>query len=186
MKTKVLGALCALALAGPAMAASCSSTRDLGELGPPGLGFLSQAFSSTGSYLDCYTFTLNAPAISFGGTLEIDPSLFGFDLNYLAIDVSSVSLFNGGVSSSQTGSLFDSDSSAWDFTFDGLSAGTYTLAVASTITSEWGIKPGPVGYIGSITTAASVASAAPEPEALAMMLAGVAGVGAAARRRRRG
>lgn len=185
MKAKLLGALCALSLAGPAMSATCSSTTNWGPLGPPGLEFFGHAFGSTGSYLDCYTFTLSGPAVSFGGVIEKDPSLWGFDLNQLAIDVTSVSLFNGGVSSGLTGSLFDSDSSAWDFTFTGLTAGTYTLAVAASITQEWGIVPGLVGYKGSIATAAPVASPAPEPEALAMMFAGLAGVGAAVRRRRR-
>lgn len=186
MKTKIFSALCALALTGPAMAATCSSAKDWGNLGPPGLEVFGHAFGSTGSYLDCYTFSLSAPAVSFGGVIEIDPNLFGYDLNYLAIDVTSVSLFNGQVTGNQTGSLFGSDGSAWDFSFGGLTAGTYTLAIASSVTSDLGVMPGPVGYMGSIATAASVASAAPEPEALAMMLAGVAGVGAAARRRRRG
>jgi len=182
MKIKVLGALCALALAGPAMAATCSSAKDWGNLGPPGLEVFGHAFSSTGSYLDCYTFSLSSSATSFGGVIEIDPSLLGFDLNYLAIDVSAVSLFNGSVAGGQTGSLFAFDGSPSDFTFGGLTAGTYTLAIASNITSEWGVLPGPVGYIGSIATA--VASPAPEPEALAMMFAGLAGVGAAVRRRK--
>lgn len=185
MKAKLLGALCALSLAGPAMSATCSSTTNWGPLGPPGLAFFGHSFGSTGSYLDCYTFTLSGPAVSFGGVIERDPSLWGYDLNQLAIDVTSVSLFNGGVSSGWTGSLFDSDSSAWDFSFVGLTAGTYTLAVAASITQEWGIAPGPVGYVGAIATAAPVASPAPEPEALAMMFAGLAGVGAAVRRRRR-
>ena len=184
MKTKAWGALCALALAAPAMAATCNSAKDWGNLGPPGLEVFGHAFSSTGSYLDCYTFSLTAPAVSFGGVIELDPNLFGYELNYLDIDVTSVSLFSGGVAASQTGALSAFDSSAWDFTFGGLSAGTYTLAIASTVTSESGDMPGPVGYMGSIVTAASVASPAPEPEALAMMLAGLAGVGAAARRRK--
>ncbi len=185
MKARLLGALCALSLAGPAMSATCSSTTNWGPLGPPGLEFFGHAFGSTGSYLDCYTFTLSGPAVSFGGVIEIDPSFLGHEYNQLAIDVTSVSLFNGGVGSGSPGSLFDSDSSAWDFSFSGLTAGTYTLAVASSIRFEPGIKPGPVGYLGSIATAAPVASPAPEPETLAMMVAGLAGVGAAARRRRR-
>lgn len=184
MKAKLIGALAALALAGPTMAATCTSQTGWAPLGPPGLAAFGQAFTQTGNYLDCYTFSLGGPTISFGGVIGIDPSLLGLDLNYLAIDITSVSLFNGGVNASQTGSLFDADNTPADFTFSGLTAGTYTLAVATQITRDWGIMPGPVGYVGSIATASAVASPAPEPESLAMMLAGLAGVGAVARRRR--
>ena len=65
IKTKAWGALCALALSAPAMAATCSSAKDWGNLGPPGLEVFGHAFGSTGSYLDCSTFTL---------TVNLDPA----------------------------------------------------------------------------------------------------------------
>ena len=177
MRLKQLSAACALALAGPAMAATCTGSTSWGSLGPPGMEWFSNSFNKTGNYLDCYSFSLTSAANSFGGTWELDWS------SRLGIDLTSVSLFGGGVLGGQTvGSLVGTDYSSGSFSFGSLSAGTYTLAIASKVfgtDSRWD----GVGYVGKIMTTAAVASPAPEPGAIAMMLVGLVGVGAAVRRR---
>ena len=181
MKLKPLVAALAVLLAAPTMAATCNgTTSNWGNLGPPGFKSFGESFSSQGSYVDCYSFSLTSAATSFGGVTERD-----YWLNSLDIDVTSISLFSGGVLGGQTnGALIGADYSPSQFSFGSLSAGVYTLAVASNVTWDWGLYPY-VSYKGNISTAAtSVASPAPEPESFAMMLAGLAGVGAMVRRRK--
>ena len=61
-----------------------------------------------------------------------------------------------------TGSLLASDATPGLFSFGSLAAGTYTLAVASRVSADWGIWNQPVGYVGLLTTSrSSVASPAP-------------------------
>lgn len=183
MKMKSFAAALAVLMAGPAMAAACTGTANWGSMGPPGSHDLGNSFSSAGNYLDCYTFSLSSAADSFGWIVEVDPLL-----NKLDIDVTSVKLFSGAVLGGQTsGALIGSDYTVGAFSFGSLSAGTYTLAVASSVNRDFGFYRDPVGYSGKIATAAiSVASPAPEPATYAMMLAGLLGVGAVVRRRREG
>lgn len=182
MKLKFVLAAAALVASAPSMAAVCTGGYGLGTLGPPGASWFGQSFSNRGSYLDCFSFSLTSTANSFGGTVELDPVL-----NRLDIDLTSISLFSGAVAGGATsGVLLSADSSPGLFSFGSLAAGTYTLAVASRVSRDWGIRNRSVGYIGLLTTnRASVASPAPEPGAMALMLAGLAGIGVAARRRRK-
>jgi hypothetical protein len=182
MNMKSIAAAVALVLSAPAMAATCSGGTSLGTLGPPGAAYFGQSFSGAGSYLDCYSFSLSSAADSFGGVLEIDVLL-----NKLDIDVTGVSLFSGVSSIGQsTGGLIGSDYTAGYFSFGSLAAGAYTLAVASTVSRDAGLWNAPVGYLGLLATSrATVASPAPEPETYAMMLAGLVGIGAMVRRRKK-
>lgn len=182
MKLKSALAVAALVMSGPSMAAVCTGGYGLGTMGPPGASWFGQAFSSSGSYLDCYSFSLSSAADSFGGTVELDPWL-----NRLDIDLTGISLFSGGANvGTSLGALLATDNTPNLFSFGSLAAGTYTLAVSSKVTADWGLWNQPVGYVGLLATSrASVASPAPEPEAMALMLAGLVGVGVAARRRRK-
>ncbi len=182
MKLKSVLAVAALVASAPSMAAVCTGGYGLGTLGPPGASWFGQSFSSRGSYLDCYSFSLSSTADSFGGTIELDPLL-----NRLDLDLTSISLFAGGVLGNATsGSLLGTDTTPGLFSFGSLAAGTYTLAVASRVSADWGLWNQPVGYVGLLATnRTSVASPAPEPGAMALMLAGLAGIGVAARRRRK-
>ena len=70
------------------MAGSCTSTKDLVGLGPPGIALFGNSFSAADSYVDCFNFSLSGAATSLGGVLQVDPWL-----NKLNIDVTSISLY---------------------------------------------------------------------------------------------
>jgi PEP-CTERM motif len=187
MKLKLVAAAAVMVLSAPSMAAVCSGGYGLGTMGPPGASWFGESFSRAGSYLDCYSFSLSSAADSFGGTWELDLS------PTLSIDVTGFSLYSGGVNQgATTGSLVSGTNSSSgitnSFSFGALAAGTYTLAVSSTIgragQSWWDV---PVGYVGQIVTSRSapIASPAPEPATYAMMLLGLAGVAGVARRRKK-
>jgi hypothetical protein len=179
-KFKALAACLVLCgLSSNALAVVCTSTTSWGSLGPPGSRDYSNSFGSAGTYTDCYTFSLSGAANSFGGLIEIDPWL-----NRLDIDVSSVSLFNGGVSGGNTtGSIFGLDINPVDFTFAGLSIGTYSLVVVSNVTRDFGYFSERVGYRGSFTTARASTVPVSEPGAVAILGLGLAFLGIVFRRR---
>jgi len=162
----------AMSLVGPAAFAelSCTSSSDLGSMGPPGLTTLGNSFNSASlsDYTDCYSFNLTSDAASFGGAIEINKLLNSLDIN-----LKSVSLYSGA-------SLLGYDDSPLFFSFGAVAGGTYTLAIASAVTESFGFFKQPVGYLGLFTT---YASPAPEPASVAMLLIGLLGVGVAARRK---
>jgi hypothetical protein len=165
--SSIVAALALVAAASPAFA-DCGKTSNLGDLGPPGLATFSNSFSASGSFTDCYTFDLLGNADSFGGVLESwDP------LNKLGIDVTSISLWGGTLGSTLT------DTTPFLFDFGGLGKGHYTLALSGVVNSDWGLWKHDVGYAGAIATV----SAVPEPETYALMLLGLAAIGAFTRRR---
>jgi hypothetical protein len=174
MKFKRFLASIALSMVGASAIAaspSCTSTTGWGSLGPPGFEAFGNSFTSANSYTDCYTFSVSSAATSFGGAIEIN-TLF----NALDIDVTSVSLYAGDT-------LLGSDTSPLFFSFAGLTGGSsYTLAIASKVTNDPGLWTVPVGYAGLIAT---IAAPVPEPGALALMVAGLAGIGGALGWRRR-
>jgi PEP-CTERM motif-containing protein len=168
--SSIVAALALVAAASPAFA-GCDNTSSLGDLGPPGLATFGNSFSSSGSFTDCYTFDLLGGADSFGGVLHSwDP------LNKLGIDVTSISLWGGTLGSTLT------DTTPLLFDFGGLGKGHYTLAVSSIVDSDWGLWKHDVGYGGAIATVSAV-SPVPEPETYALMLLGLAAIGAFTRRR---
>jgi hypothetical protein len=177
-----LGTMLSLAAGAPSFAATCSSQTDWASLGPPGAQDFAQSFGASGSYVDCYTFSLTGASDSFGGLIQIDPRF-----NKLDINVFDVSLYSGGVAASQTaGSALQSDAATDFFSFNGLGGGTYTLAVSTLVSntpaSAYTINGKPVSYDGSIYT--SIAAAVPEPDGWAMAMLGLVFVGAASARRK--
>ena len=123
--------------------------------------------SALGHFSDHYTFTLAGSGTAVG-RLGV-----GLEWGSLDLTLTQVSLSGGTLAHKQT------DTTPGNFSFSNLGAGTYTLDVSGVLNKVKG-SVGFAFYSGSIQ---SVASAAPEPEALALMLAGLVGVGLATRRR---
>jgi hypothetical protein len=174
MKFKSLAVLLALVTGAPAMAA-CTDTFNLGVMGPPALRVIGNSFGSTQSFEDCYNFTLNGPADSFGFTLEFDGSV------RRNIDLTSVTLSGGSLVHSIE------DTSSTTFSFSNLLAGAYQFVVMGDVTGRDGglFGGGTVGYAGAFATAANTAIAAPvpEPKTYAMLALGLIAVGSVVRRR---
>jgi len=168
MKLKMLVASIALAAAGSSMA----TTFDLGDMGPPGITFFGHSFSSPqASFSDTFTFTLDSGADSFGVLWDAD------FLSRRDVSLSSLSLSGGGLSGAVT------DTTPYEFTFQNLVAGTYSLVVNGSVSgSSGGFLPS--GYGGTLVTLRSVAAPVPEPETIAMMAMGLGVVGFMARRRK--
>ncbi|MCL4699539.1 MAG: hypothetical protein KJ023_21210, partial [Burkholderiaceae bacterium] len=105
MKLKSLAVGVALATAASfASAAACTSTGSLGDLTPVDLDSFTQSFSSVGNYSDCRSFSISSPANALGLVFDWDLSL------RRDFDVTSVSLFNGGIVAGATsGSLIGTD-----------------------------------------------------------------------------
>lgn len=171
LKTIAAAALIALG-AGTASAASCTSSFTLGSMGPPGGALLGNTFKSSGDFTDCYSFSLASDAVALGLTLEFDVG------SILNIDITKISLSGGTLASAVSSGV-----NAWIpggtfFGFSGLGAGTYELAIAGSVTPQWGLF-NHTGYNGVLTTAP-----VPEPETYAMLALGLVAAGWTARRRK--
>ena len=168
MKLKMFTATILLALGAPAMASQCTGDgSSLGAIGAAPTSFASECFrtfSSPGSgFTDHYSFSIAALGNVAGGLADF----LVFQWN----DVNLSSVVVSGQGQVRT------DSTVSDgFSFAGLAAGNYDLAVSGRL--DRGQLLG--GYSGSIS---SVAAPVPEPETYAMLMLGLAGVGFAARRR---
>jgi len=168
MKLKHVIAAVAVALS---TGGAFASTTDLGTLNANDTGFSKDFWkifdwgSPLGAFTDYYTFELVGASTATGGTLV-------FDWGALDLSISSVALSGGTLASPQT------DGSPGSFSFGGLGAGSYTLAVNGNLAAN-----GPFGYAQYSGSIHAVAGAVPEPEHGAMLLAGLVGLGALARRR---
>lgn len=174
MKFKLFSAAILLALSAPAMAAQCTGDgSSLGSVGAVPRSFASEClrtFSSPGaSFTDHYSFSISALGNVSGGL--VDFLIFQWN----DVNLNSVSVTGAGYAATDA---YVADG----FSFSGLSAGNYDLAVSGYL--DRGQPFG--GYTGAISSTASVAAPVPEPETYAMLLLGLAGVGYAARRRKKG
>lgn len=171
MKLKMFSAAILLALGAPVMAAECTGDgSNLGTIGAAPTSFASECFrtfsSSGAGFTDHYSFSIAALGNVAGGLVDF----LVFQWN----DVNLSSVVVSGQGQTRT------DSNANDgFSFAGLAAGNYDLAVSGSL--DRGQLLG--GYTGSISSVSSVAAPVPEPETYAMLMLGLAGVGFAARRR---
>lgn len=179
------------------LALACSGafaiTSNLGTLSAADTTFGNTFYDVTPGFTDYYSFTIgNAGTVS--GTTS-DGSLLNALLSFDR-DVVLTSLILGSTS---FGSYYGVDLSIpYDgttntFSFSGLNAGTYKLAVTGYVTGL-PFSSGSASYTGTIHTSAvvdlsrpsaSVASPAPEPADIALTAMGLAGVGLLLRRGRK-
>lgn len=179
---KTLKSAVAIALVGMAAQAGAATTA-VGLLGATSSS-LGGTFNNKGTYTDYYTFTIGAGSNGIAGsTTDTDKTSTIRD-----VAVTKFVLSGGTLGSSLI------DTSIGDgFSFVGLGAGSYTLAVTLDVstTSAWlnnnstSYKGSYTGSFRALTAPASVASPAPEPADFAMALIGLAGVGVMVRRRSR-
>ena len=166
LKSAVMAAV--VVMAGHAGAATTS----LGLLGAGDTAF-GNSFSSSGVFTDYYTFSIGGSGGVAGSTTTTDLSFFTRD-----VDVTRITLTGGTLGSSL------SDTNSMDgFSFAGLGAGSYTMALTVSVSRPL-LFVGTGSYNGTIhAVAAPVASPAPEAADFAMALMGLAGVGVMVRRR---
>ncbi|WP_290659217.1 FxDxF family PEP-CTERM protein [Aquabacterium sp.] len=151
-------------------------TTNLGLLSAGDTSF-GNTFYSSGTFTDYYTFSIGANSSGAAGTLtDSDLSFFTRD-----VDVTKIVLSGGTLASAM------SDGNADDgFSFTGLGAGAYTMALSVNVGSGFltsGNYKGTIHAVLNATPTAPVASPAPEPADFAMALMGLAGVGYMVRRR---
>ena len=167
------------------MAVPCTATSTLGNLGPPAIETFGNAFTESGTYKDCYTFTLGGTADLAGFSLQSDP------LSFLNIETT-LSLFEGDALLASASDQIGSSFAVGAFSFSGLTAGLYSLVADSVVVRGGFGLPLQVGYAGQLSsiTAASPhtdpetpPTSVPEPGSLALLLAGLVGIITARRQR---
>ncbi len=177
---KLLAGVAASVVLATSAFAQVTTTTNLGELSSTPTNF-GNTFNKSVDFSDIYTFSI-ADAGSVGGYTN-DASTFRAFIDFRDVDITSLVLYQGSVVSPTK--VLDYDlyvPTQNTFTFSGLTAGTYSLAVNGQVTlgaGSWDTA----SYIGQISTTA-VASPAPEASDVAMTLVGLAGVGLMLRRRK--
>jgi hypothetical protein len=150
-----------------------ATTYDLGDMGPPAsVSKTTETVSRDISFIDYFTFTLTAAAATTFGNAPDILANFWDDDDYIT-NIKSVDLYSGSVGSG-TKINTDKDSNPESFFFRGLSAGSYYFKVSGFQNDRAG------SYTFNLAT---TASAVPEPEEYAMMLAGLGLIGFAVRRK---
>lgn len=160
---KTIALVSALFAAQSAMAA----TYDFGVMGPPDTKTITASADSIFGDTDTFKFSINASANATGSAPDVAISW----IKLTGVEVWSVKLLNS--SGVQVGAT---DYTTESFAFSNLAAGAYKLVVTTF---------GNTNYKVTLSTAATVttATAVPENDAYAMMLAGLGLVGFAARRK---
>ena len=177
MKLRSLAVAAALVASSSTFAATCTSSFNLGSMGPPATKTFGNSFNRGALFSDCYDFSINAATNATGSTSEASAVWFGFVTRY--IDVLSVSLFSS-TSGDKVGST---DTSPNMFSFSNLAAGGYKLVVGGY--STFGI--GTASYSGTLSTSpAAVASPVPEAPLSGMLALAMVGAALVARRAKRG
>ena len=115
--------LLALMVASPAMAATVTTSFNLGTLGPPGLRLIGNSFGSVQSFSDSYDFKLDSSANTLVFSFELDGSA------RRDIDLHDISLFRDSL-------LLSIDLTPSSFRFDGLLAGDYQMVITGDVTGQ--------------------------------------------------
>jgi hypothetical protein len=173
MKFSTRFASIALALAAVA-SQSQAANFSLGTLTSSGTTFGNTFYSDVASFTDYYTFTIANPGTVSGTTT---------DTSWMILISKDVTLNSLTLTSSTSAAILAQDSTPSSFTFAGLGAGDYKLAVQGSVSGLMAASGNYSGTIKAVAVTAPVASAAPEPADLALTLVGLAGVGFLVRRR---
>ena len=163
----------ALALAAVA-SQSQAANFNLGTLTATGTTFGNSFTADTSSFTDYYSFTIANDGTVSGTTT---------DTSWVILVSKDVTL-NSLTLTTATSTVVAVDSSPAAFTFAGLTAGNYKLAVQGSVSGFLSSTGSYSGTIKAVAVSAPVASPAPEPADLALTFVGLAGVGMLVRRRR--
>lgn len=177
---KFIGGVVASTVLAASAFAQVTTTTNLGQLSATPTNF-GNTFNQSLDFSDVYTFTIAGNG-SVGGYTD-DSSTFRAFIDFRDVDITSLILYKGTSANPTTVLDYDLYVPVYNtFTFNGLTAGTYSLAVNGHVSlgaGSWDTA----SYAGQISTTA-VASPAPEASDVALTLVGLAGVGLMLRRRK--
>lgn len=177
---KFIGGVVASTVLAASAFAQVTTTTNLGQLSATPTNF-GNTFNQSLDFSDVYTFTIAGNG-SVGGYTD-DSSTFRAFIDFRDVDITSLILYKGTSVNPTTVLDYDLYVPVYNtFTFNGLTAGTYSLAVNGHVSlgaGSWDTA----SYAGQISTTA-VASPAPEASDVALTLVGLAGVGLMLRRRK--
>ena len=177
---KFLGGVVASTVLAASAFAQVTTTTNLGELSSTPTSF-GNTFNQSVYFTDVYTFSIAGAGDVNGWTK--DANVFRAFIDFRDVNISSLILYKGTTISPTNVLNYDLYVPEYNtFTFSGLTAGTYSLAVNGNVTLGAGLND-LAKYSGQISTTA-VASPAPEASDVAMTMMGLAAVGLMLRRRK--